>query len=195
MNEQHDPDKPLAGKTVAILVANGFAEVEMCEPQRALAKAGATVRIVSSETGLTNGWHDNSWGHNFFVDVKISEALPSQFDGLIIPGGERSMTTLLKNAHSRRIVKGMIDAGKLVGSLSLAPTLLIAAEAIQGRTVTGDPTLREAVEAAGGVWGDGHAITDGRLVSSAGGEDLPAFIETFRAMLQETDGEARAAAA
>jgi protease I len=192
--DQANQDQPLAGKTVAILVANGFAEVEMCEPQRALTKAGAKVRIVSSETGLTNGWHDNSWGHNFFVDVKISEALPSQFDGLIIPGGERSMTTLLKNAHTRRIIKGMVDAGKPVGSLSLAPTLLIAAEAVQGRTVTGDPALREAVVAAGGHWGDGHAITDGCMVSSAGGEDLPAFIETFKSLLIEADGEALEAA-
>ncbi|MSO77406.1 MAG: peptidase C56 [Alphaproteobacteria bacterium] len=192
--DQSNQDQPLAGKTVAMLVANGFAEVEMCEPQRALTKAGATVRIVSSETGLTNGWHDGSWGHNFFVDVKVGEALPSQFDALIIPGGERSMAALLKNAHSRRIVKGMLDAGKPVGALSLAPTLLIAAEAIQGRTVTGDPSLQEAVEAAGGIWGGGHAITDGRLVSSAGGEDLPAFIETFKALLEEVESEALVAA-
>ena len=48
-------DQPLAGKTIAILVANGFEEVEMTEAQRALLKTGAILRTISPEQGLVNG--------------------------------------------------------------------------------------------------------------------------------------------
>jgi protease I len=73
-------DQPLAGKTIAILVANGFEEIEMTEPQRALLKAGATVRLISPEQGLVNGWHGAAWGHYFPVDRGIAEVLGADFD-------------------------------------------------------------------------------------------------------------------
>ena len=61
-------DKPLTGKNIAIMVANGFDEVEFVEPQKQLLAAGATVKAVSRATGLVNGWDDGSWGHFFPVD-------------------------------------------------------------------------------------------------------------------------------
>lgn len=172
-------NKRLSGKTVAILIANGFEEAEMTETQKALVADGATARVVSPENGLCNGWHEGTWGHNFYVEVKVNEVLPSQYDGLLLPGGERSLKTLLDNAHSRRIVKGMIEANKAVGVVSDGIELAAAVEALAGRTVTGAPDSRAKVEQAGGVWGEGQAVTDGRLITSAGGEDLPAFIEAF----------------
>ena len=143
-----DQDKPLSGKTVALLVANGFSEEEMTETQKALVTLGAVPKVVSPETGLVNGWHQGTWGHNFYVEVKPSSVLPSQYDGLLVPGGERSLTTLLENAHARRIVKGMIEAGKPVGAFGEAVELLAKAEALTGRTVTALEKSREAIEAA-----------------------------------------------
>src|SRR3546814_15118488 len=84
-------DHPLAGKTVAILVANGFEELEMTEPQRALLGAGATLKLVSPEQGLVNGWHGKAWGHYFPIDTQISEALAADFDALLVPGGKRGI--------------------------------------------------------------------------------------------------------
>src|SRR5690606_5866323 len=189
-----DYDKPLAGKTVALLVANGFAEEEMTETQRALTALGATPKVVSSEIGLVNGWHEGTWGHNFYVEVKPGGVLPSQYDALLVPGGERSITSLLENAHARRIVKGMGDMGTPVGMVSDAVQLLARAEVGGGRTVTGDESQREALEAAGATWTEEPVAIDGRLITSAGGEHLRAFIDALLASLQEVDGAERAAA-
>src|SRR5690606_34600045 len=98
-------DTPLAGKNVALLVANGFEELDMTEPQRALLGAGATVKIVSHEQGLVNGWYGEAWGHFFPVDVPLSQALAADFDALLIPGGFRGVERLAGNAHAKRLVR------------------------------------------------------------------------------------------
>ena len=189
-----DHDKRLAGKTVALLVANGFAEHEMTDTQKALVAAGATPKVVSPEIGLVNGWHEGTWGHNFYVEVKPGSVLPSQYDALLVPGGERSMTALLENAHARRIVKGMVDMNKPVGIVSDAVQLLERAEVLAGRTVAVPEAHREAAAAAGATLSEEPVAVDGNLVTSAGGEHLPAFIEAFVGLIDgEASGEREAA--
>lgn len=187
-------DKRLGGRTVAILVANGFYEEDMTETQKALASEGAVPRVVSPEVGLVNGWHEGTWGHNFYVEVKPKDVLPSQYDGLLVPGGDRGVRTLLDSAHARRIVKGMMDAGKPVALVNDAIHLLIGTETIAGRTVTGRPELREAVEAAGGIWSDLPVVIDGTLITSTGGEALPEFTTTFLDAIDQNVMGAREAA-
>lgn len=172
-------EKRLTGKKVAILVANGFQETHMTEIQKVLTAQGASSVIVSNEVGVVNGWHDGSWGHNFFVDSGLNKVLPSQYDALLVPGGERSVASLSGNAHAKRIIKGMVDLGKPLGVVGRAPLLLAAAECAAGRTVTGNPTVREAAEQAGASWAEADVIADGALLSSAGTDELPAFIDAF----------------
>jgi protease I len=173
-------EKRLSGKNVAIIVANGFQETHMTEVQKALTQQGAASAIISNEVGVVNGWHEDSWGHNFFVDSGLNKVLPSQYDALLIPGGERSLQSLGMNAHAKRIVKGMVDSGKPVGVLGRGAILLIAAECIVGRTVTGNEVVEEVVSQAGAIWkGDEAIVVDGALYSSAGGEALEAFSDTF----------------
>lgn len=45
----------LEGTTIAILVADGFEQVELTEPRRALEEAGATTRVVSPADGKVKG--------------------------------------------------------------------------------------------------------------------------------------------
>lgn len=187
-------DKRLSGRTVAILVANGFYEEDMTETQKALASEGATPRVVSTEVGLVNGWHEGTWGHNFYVEVKPKDVLPSQYDALLLPGGDRGVKTLLDSAHARRIVKGMMDAGKPVAVVNDAIQLLIGTEAISGRTVTSRPEHREAVEAAGGTWSESAVVTDGMLITTSGGEALPDFTATFLDAIEQSVEKAREAA-
>jgi putative intracellular protease/amidase len=187
-------DKRLSGKTVAILVANGFHDEDMTETQTALASEGAIPRVVSTEVGLVNGWHEGTWGHNFYVEVKPKDVLPSQYDALLLPGGDRGAKTLLESAHARRIVKGMMDAGKPVAVVTDAIQLLIGTETLAGRTVTSRPEFREAVEAAGGIWSESGVVSDGALITSIGGETLTEFTATFLDAIEQNAEKAREAA-
>src|SRR5690606_41888304 len=47
----------LNGKRVALLVTDGFEQVEMTEPKKALEQAGARAEILSAEPGEVRGWH------------------------------------------------------------------------------------------------------------------------------------------
>ena len=190
-------DRRLSGKNVAIIVANGFQETHMTETQKVLTSEGAASMVISSEVGVVNGWHEGSWGHNFFVDSGLNQVLPSQYDALLIPGGERSLLALSGNAHAKRIIKGMVDSGKIVGVVGRAPVLLAAAECIAGHTVTGNEVIREEAIQAGAIWSEDEVAVDGCIISSAGTEGLPAFISTLvdalNGTLAEPESEAEAA--
>jgi protease I len=77
----------LKGKNVAILVANGFEQVELTEPKRALEEAGAQTFDVSPEKGKVRGWDMTDWGDAIPVDVALDDADADDFDALMLPGG------------------------------------------------------------------------------------------------------------
>ena len=141
-------NQPLAGKSIAILVANGFDERQMTEVQRALLKAGAKLKTVSPEQGLVNGWHGISWGHYFAVDSLISEAFGSDFDMLVLPGGERSVAKLRQNPHTKRIISHFMDANKQISAIGHAAELLVVAERVKGREISAPSALHEMLTQA-----------------------------------------------
>ena len=103
-------EKLLDGRTVAILVSNGFDEVEFTDPQKRLIELGATVKVVSRVKNLVNGWYEGNWGHFFPVNADVSDTLAIDFDGLIIPGGIRSVDKLFNDPHAKRILKAFLKA-------------------------------------------------------------------------------------
>src|SRR5439155_14934580 len=79
--------KVLDGKKVAILVADGFEQVELTEPREALEKAGAETEIVSPAAKKVKGWDMTDWGKKFTVDVALKKADADDYDALLLPGG------------------------------------------------------------------------------------------------------------
>src|SRR5688500_7077915 len=77
----------LSGKRIAILVENGFEQVELTEPKRAIEGAGGKAEIVSPNAGQVKGWKHREWGDTFPVDRPLDQANPEDYDGLLLPGG------------------------------------------------------------------------------------------------------------
>lgn len=187
-------DQPLAGKTVAILVASGFEEVHMTEPQRALLAAGAAVKLVSPESGVVNGWHGKAWGHYFTVDVPLSAALAADFDALLLPGGQRSIDKLAGTAHAQRFIRGFADGGKPIVGLGAAVSLLVAAERIKGRSVAADEDLHASVAAASGTVADEALSIDNSLLTATSDVDLDTLKEAVFKHIVAVSTEVPAAA-
>ena len=61
----------LKDKRVAILVADGFEQVEMTEPRRALEEAGAKTELVSPAKKEVQGWNHQDKADKFRVDVEL----------------------------------------------------------------------------------------------------------------------------
>ena len=77
----------LKGCRVAALAADGFEQVELVIPLRALKRAGAKVDVVSLRHGRIRGVNLHLPASRVGVDKTISEADPGDYDGLLLPGG------------------------------------------------------------------------------------------------------------
>lgn len=187
-------DKPLAGRVIAVMLANGFDEIEFTEPQKKLIEAGATTKVVSRANGLVNGWYEGSWGHFFPVDVDLAETLAVDFDGLVVPGGIRSVEKMAEDAHSKRVLKAFLRASMPVAVIGDAGKLLAITETAKGRTVTASEDVRAEIEAAGASWEATPVVVDGSLVTANGVEGvreaMDRFIEVVAAYQREDNAQA-----
>ncbi len=151
---------------VAILVAAGFIEEHLTDTQKTLLAADHNCTIIAAEGGLVQGWHDNGWGHHFMAEDNISEVLSADFCGLIIPGGERSVTTLVRSPHAIRLAKAFAEAEKPIAAFGAAPRLLAEAGVAAGRRITGAADEQTALEQAGAQWVEEPLVIDRLLVSA-----------------------------
>ncbi len=177
--------KPLAGKKAAILLANGFNETEMTMFQRGMMEAGAFPKIISVENSLANGWQETTWGHYFAVDVQLADALSSDYDLLIIPGGQRSLDKLKLTAHTKRFIGGFLAAMKPVMMIGDACQLLAYTGQAAGLMMTGPESAKETVTAAGGIWSD-NSPTIHQSVISAVTADVPGLAQMVQTLVNFT---------
>src|SRR5438105_4776694 len=131
MNNQNQQN-PLDRKIVAILVADGFEQVEMTEPRQALEEAGAETEIVAPTKGKVKGWKHTKWGDEFPVDVDLARADPDDYDALLLPGGVMNPDKLRANPAAVQFIKGFFDAGKPVAAICHGPWTLIEAGVVNG---------------------------------------------------------------
>jgi len=165
----------LKGLKVAILVENGFEQVEMTEPRKALDQAGTETRIVSPQNSRVRAWNLSEWGDKFPVDVALDEARPDDFDALHLPGGVMNPDLLRMQPRAVAFVKAFFDAGKPVSVICHGPWTIIETGAARGRRIASWPSLKTDLRNAGAEWVDQEAVVDGNLVSSRKPDDIPAF--------------------
>lgn len=174
--------KSLQGKRVAMLVENGFEQVELTEPRKALVDAGAEAHVVSPVKGAVKGWNHTDWGEQVPVDVPLDQADPESYDALVLPGGVMNPDKLRMNKRAVEFVKSFFESGKPVAAICHAPWTLIDAGVVSGRTITSYPSLAADLRNAGANWVDKEVVVDEGLVSSRKPDDLPAFT---RKMVEE----------
>jgi protease I len=162
-------------KRVAVLVADGFEQVEMTKPKEALEQAGAKTDIVSPAKNKIQGMNHTDKGDTFAVDTELSEAEPSEFDALLIPGGLYNPDTLRATPKALDFVRAFFAAGKPVAAICHGPQVLIDAGVVKGRTLTSWPAIQTDVRNAGGKWVDEEVVVDTGLVTSRKPDDIPAF--------------------
>lgn len=165
----------LDGTRVAVLVAEGFEQVEMQKPMEALKKAGAEPRIVSPAQGKVQGWNHFDKADKFNVDVALDDADANDFDALLLPGGVANPDQLRMKPKAVAFVKAFMDAGKPVAVICHGSWTLIEADAVRGRRMTSWPSLKKDLQNAGAEWVDEEVVVDQGLVSSRKPQDLPAF--------------------
>ncbi len=187
--------RQLDGKKVAILVTDGFEQVEMTKPREALDEAGAETKIVSLKPGKIQGMHHADKGDKFDVDLTLDEARPEKFDALLIPGGLMKPDALRSNDDALEFARHFFREGKPVAAICHGPWVLIDAGVVRGRTLTSWPAIKNDVKNAGGKWVNEEVVVDNGLVTSRKPDDIPAFNKKMIEEIREGRHEAMATAA
>src|ERR1700730_1437029 len=165
----------LSGKKIAVLAADGFEEVELTKPRKALDDAGAKTSVISIKSGKIQGMNHADKGETVDVDQTLAEAKPENFDALMIPGGLMNPDALRSNDDALEFVRHFFREGKPVAAICHAPWVLIDAGIDRSRTLTSWPAIKTEVRNAGGNWVDQEVVVDNGLVTSRKPDDIPAF--------------------
>lgn len=165
----------LSGKKVAILTEDGFEEVELTSPKKALEEAGAEVQIVSPEKHKVRGWDHDHWSIELPVDVEVENANADDYDALMIPGGVMNPDKMRVNRDCVEFAQQFLEMGKPVAAICHGPQLLIETGLINGRNMTSFPSIKTDLQNAGAFWDDREVIVDNGLVTSRSPKDLEAF--------------------
>jgi protease I len=164
---------------VAILLTDGFEQVEMTSPRQALQDAGAKAVLVSPKDETVKGWKHIEWGDLFPVDVRLAAADPADFDALMLPGGVINPDALRINPTAIEFIKAFFAARKPVAAICHGPWTLIEANAVRGREMTSWKSIKTDLQNAGARWVDREVVVDDRVVTSRSPDDLPAFNPTM----------------
>jgi protease I len=165
----------LSGKKIAMLVADGFEQVELTVPCEAIKKAGGKPVLVSLKSGQIQGMHHFDKGDKFDVNQTVEDSSAEDFDGLLLPGGIANPDTLRMDKHAVEFVRDFVEAKKPIAAICHGPWTLVEADAVRGRTLTSWPSLKTDIENAGGTWVDEECHVDNGLVTSRKPADLAAF--------------------
>ena len=165
----------LSGKKIAILTAEGFEEVELTRPKKALEDAGATVEIISPEKNKVRAWDHDRWSIELKVDRNVADADPEDYDGLLIPGGVINPDKMRLDEDCVKFAAAFLNANKPIAAICHGPQLLIETKLLDGRAMTSYPSIRTDLENAGVRWQDKEVVVDNGLVTSRSPQDLPAF--------------------
>ena len=166
----------LRGKKIAFLTANeGVEQIELTEPMQVVREAGAEAVLLAPEAGEVQAFNHLDKADAFQVDRAVGDADPSEYDGLVLPGGVANPDQLRMKPEALEFVRGIFAAGKPVGAICHAPWTLIEAGVAKGRTLTSFPSLRTDLRNAGAEWVDEEVHVDQGLVTSRRPDDLEAF--------------------
>jgi len=173
----------LRGKKIAILATDGFEQVELTDPKKALEEAGAATEVVSPKSGDIKAWKIKEWGDRVKVDKPLEQARAEDYDALLLPGGVMNPDHLRMDPKAVSFVKDFVATGRPVAAICHGPWTLVEAGVVRGKTFTSWPSVKTDLRNAGANWVDKEVVTDGQFISSRKPDDIPAFNQALIAAL------------
>lgn len=185
-------NRRLTGKTVAIIVAHEFEDVELLYPLLRLSEEGAGVVLVPVPGGshprpfIEGKPVTGRYGHTVPMRImkegvryslrSIEELSVDDVDCLLFPGGF-SPDILRRNQRALELVREGHRQGKLLAAICHGPWILISAGVVKGKRVTGFVAVKDDLINAGAEFVDAPAIRDGDVITGRVPDDLPEFCQ------------------
>src|SRR6476620_322680 len=183
-------EKNLSGIRVAILATDLFEEAELVKPKEALEQAGAKTTVIAPHAGQIQAVQHDTKTQKVKVDQTLSEAVPGDFDAVLLPGGAMNADALRVEKKAQQFVQEIDRAGKPIAVICHGPWLLISAGLARGRKLTSYHTIQDDLKNAGANWQDSEVVRDRNWVSSRQPSDIPAFNREVTNLFAEAKGGA-----
>ena len=162
-----------------LLVADQFEDLSVFLPWYRLQEEGIEVSIASPLMHGLTGLN----GYQIEPDLPIYEVNGTDFDLLVIPDGP-AVEKLRLREEAVAVARTLVQEGSPVAAIGHGLQLLISAGALDGRTVTCSPGIRDDVRAVGATYRDEPCFLDGNLLTGRGVDDLPAFNKALVRLLK-----------
>ena len=160
---------------ILIMATDGFEESELFGPRAILLEQGCEVRLASPTPTPIQATVRDDPGRTIKPDLTIAEARAQDFDALVLPGGVINPDALRTNKFAVELVRAFVAARKPVAAICHGPWLLVEADVLKGRTVTGWKSIRTDLRNAGAKLSDDRVVADGKIITAQAPEDVEAF--------------------
>jgi protease I len=171
-----EPKMPkISDSKILIMATDGFEQSELFGPREILIDHGAEVKLASPDLKPIQATVHDDPGKTIRPDVTIEDARAADFDALVLPGGVRNPDALRTNKAAIALIRDFDARGKPIAAICHGPWLLVEADLVKGRTVTGWPSIRTDLLNAGGNVVDQPVATDGNIITSRRPDDVEAF--------------------
>ena len=169
---------------VLMIATDGFEEWELFGPKQILEQQGATVKLASLDPKPIQATVHDDPGKTIRPDLTVDHVNPAEFDALVLPGGVRNPDQLRMHKNVIELIRAFAREAKPIAAICHGPWLLIEADLIRGRTVTGWPSIRTDLRNAGARVVDEAAAVDGNIITSRNPDDVEAFSRTLVDLLE-----------
>jgi protease I len=168
---------------VAVLISDGFEEIEFNEPLQDLQSAGAIVEVLAQTQSQmqrgVQGMNGMRMTHLVSPRAMIQDVNPERYQGVLVPGGVMSIDQMRESRLHLGFLQNFFAAGKPIGLIGHAPWLLADSGVAQGRTLTSAPSIQKDLERAGAIWKNQEIIVDTNVITSRGLQDVSRFCQAF----------------
>ncbi len=178
---------------ILIIATNGFEQSELEVPRDKLRQKGATVHVATPDEEAIKGWDKTDWGREAEADAKIGDIRFSDYDALVLPGGQINPDILRTNEDAVKLVKDFVSGNKIVAAICHGPWMLIEAGVVGGRDMTSYHSIKTDLKNAGANWVDREVVVSNGIVTSRNPDDLDAFVAKIVEEVEEGEHQRPAA--
>ena len=147
---------------IAVLLADGFEEVEALTPVDLLRRAGLNVKTVGMNSKIVAGSHKIP----VICDVEPKEVDLKEVSMVIFPGGMPGSLNLDASPFTDEIISAVTKNGGRIAAICAAPLILGRRGLLDGKKATCFPGFENELKGAEVV--DTDVVTDGNITTARG---------------------------
>ncbi|MCE5277669.1 MAG: type 1 glutamine amidotransferase domain-containing protein [Planctomycetaceae bacterium] len=161
----------LQGKRIAIMIDQGYQEIEVWYPYYRFIEEGAQVLFVAPEANAT---YPSKLGYPCTSRVAAAQVSGRDFDAVVVPGGW-APDFMRRDEGMVRFIQQCVAADIVLAAICHGGWMLCCTDALRDKQATSFMAIRFDMINAGARWVDEQCVVDGKLITARKPDDLPAF--------------------